>query len=61
MSAFSALRSDLFTEFSDLGDACLLAIEALADFFWALFLVRAIGARALYVWQERRRDRKSVV
>ena len=49
MSAVSAARSDLLFDFSDLGGGCLLASEAPAAFFWALFLVLAIGAEGVGV------------
>ena len=47
MSAISAARSDLLFDFSDLGGGYLLATEAPAAFFWALFLVLAIGAEGV--------------
>ena len=50
MSDVSAARSDLLFDFSDLGGGCLLASEAPAAFFWALFLILAIGAEGVGSW-----------
>ena len=50
MFAISTARSDVFIDFSYLEGGCLLASEAPAAFFWALYLVLAIGAEAFSVW-----------